>query len=301
MLNVYDYITDSRLFKTFKVDDLLFVEYKCQFKERIGFWTHNNYFAYILGGTSRYISGKKEYNVKEGDAFFVSKGTYIADGHGPGDYCALMIFVPDDFIRSIVDKYPGSGQSSANGVPGNEEDGSLFPLKTDESLSAYFHSVLSYFPGSVTPSPALLKIKFEELLLNVLTNGQHPSLAAFLRTIPARGKISIRQVMQSSFMYNMSLEEYARLCARSLSAFKSEFYEIYNTSPGKWLINARLEYARLLMHSTEYSVNDVAFKSGFKNTSHFVRLFKSTYGVPPLQYRIKSVKDATVDEVAMAV
>ncbi|MEX1241355.1 MAG: hypothetical protein WEB30_16655 [Cyclobacteriaceae bacterium] len=51
MLNVYDYITNTRYFKTYKVDDLLFVEYKCRLRtDRVSYWTHNNYFAYILGG-----------------------------------------------------------------------------------------------------------------------------------------------------------------------------------------------------------------------------------------------------------
>ena len=297
MLNVYDFITDSRLFKTFKVDDLLFVEYKCQFKDDyIGFWTHNNYFAYILSGRTRYISGKKEYHVMKGDTFFVSKGSYMANTHGGGDYCALLIFVPDDFIKSIVDKYSAGVHSAGKGRTTPEESDSIFPLKSDESLSAYFHSVLSYFPRNVSPSPELLKIKFEELLLNVLTSGHHQSLAAFLRAIHASGKVSIRQVMETSFMYNMSLDEYARLCARSLSVFKSDFYDIYKTSPGKWLINARLQFARILMETTNDSVNDVAFKSGFKNTSHFVRLFKCTYGIPPLQYRLR-ILDAGLIQV----
>jgi transcriptional regulator GlxA family with amidase domain len=47
----------------------------------------------------------------------------------------------------------------------------------------------------------------------------------------------------------------------------------------------RLEHARLLIETTEASVSEVAANAGFKNTSHFVRIFKDTYGKPPLQYR----------------
>jgi AraC-like DNA-binding protein len=157
----------------------------------------------------------------------------------------------------------------------------------DESLSAYFHSVLSYFPRAVAPPDELLKVKVEELLLNILTSGNNQSLAYCLGGIRENGKVPLRDVMESSFMYPMSLEEYARLCGRSLSTFKSVFYAIYNTSPGKWLIRARLQYARILMETAEDSVNDIAFKSGFKNTAHFVTVFKDAYGMPPLQYRLK--------------
>ena len=105
MLNICDYIENNRCFKTFKVDDLLFVQYKCMFSDAvIPYWTHNNYFSYILAGNSKYVSGDKTYHVKQGDALFVRKGTYVAHGHGRDGYCALLIFVPDDFIKSVFKK-----------------------------------------------------------------------------------------------------------------------------------------------------------------------------------------------------
>jgi AraC-like DNA-binding protein len=91
--------------------------------------------------------------------------------------------------------------------------------------------------------------------------------------------------MEQFFMSNMSLSEYAKLCARSLTTFKAEFQEVYGMPPGKWLTVRRLEFARHLLETTDEPINDVTLRSGFKNTSHFVRLFKETYGKPPLQYR----------------
>lgn len=175
-----------------------------------------------------------------------------------------------------------------------EGQDSVFPLHVDESLTTYFHSLLSYFSKDVSPMPELLKIKFEELLLNVMTSPRHQSLSRSLRSIQECGRISIRSVMETSFMYNMSLEEYARLCARSLSAFKAEFFEIYRTTPGRWLIRTRTQFSKLLIESTSDSINDIACKSGFKNTAHFVKVFRDTYGMPPLQYRLYRADVANV-------
>jgi AraC-like DNA-binding protein len=297
MLNVYDYIANSRFYKTYKVDDLLFVEYKCMYGDHsIPYWTHNNYFSYILSGQSRYVSGDKEYTVHAGDALFIKRGSYIAHGHGKGDYCALFIFVSDEFIKTVLNKYP-TPSPSKNRI-GDEGHDSIFPLNIDQSLTSYFHSLLSYFSKDISPMPELLKIKFEELLLNLMTCPHHQSLARCLRGIQERGKISIRSVMETSFMFNMSLEEYARLCARSLSAFKAEFFDIYHTTPGKWLIRARTQFAKLLIESTDDSINDIAFKSGFKNTAHFVKVFKDFYGMPPLQYRLHKATVADVMAVS---
>jgi transcriptional regulator GlxA family with amidase domain len=96
--------------------------------------------------------------------------------------------------------------------------------------------------------------------------------------------------MEKYFMHPLSLNDYARLCARSLSSFKADFFDTFKTSPGKWLMTKRLEHARLLIETTEAPVSEVAANAGFKNTSHFVRIFKETYGRPPLQYRQAPMK-----------
>lgn len=286
MLNIYDYIANSNYYKTFKVNDVLVVEYKCMLPgDRVAFWTHCNYFAYILSGDIKYSTAKGEVVARRGEAVFVKKGSYVAEHHDTGDYCALVIFVTDDFIQRVADKYPSTSKTtierSADGTD------SVFHITMDDSLVTYFHSVLSYFPGANPPSDELLKVKAEELLLNIFTGEHNPSLAKGLRSIRKNGKVSLRDVMESSFMHPMSLEEYARLCGRSLSVFKTDFLATYKTSPGKWLIRTRLHYARILMQTTDDAVNDIAFRSGFKNTTHFVKVFKDSYGMPPLQYRRK--------------
>lgn len=287
MLNVYDYIANSRCYKTFKVDDLLFVEYKCAIRQdAISYWTHNNYFAYLLSGETRYVGARQECVLHEGEAIFIRKGTYVAERNGPGEYCALFIFVPDDFIKRVMEKYAATANAVTFARRSEPETEPMFPLRIDDSLAAYFHSVLGYFRRDVAPGGDLLRIKFEELLLNILTGPQNQSLAQCLCGIRECGKVSLRDVMETSFMFPMSLNEYARLCARSLSSFKSDFYEIYKTSPGKWLITARLQYAKALLETGDESVNDIGFKSGFKNTAHFVKVFKEAYGMPPHQYRL---------------
>lgn len=286
MLNIYDYIENSDCYKTFKVDDLLFVQYECMFPDSvIPYWTHNNYFGYILTGHTTYMSGDQAYPVQGGDAMFVRKGSYVAHRRGNEGYCSLFIFVPDEFIKTVLGKYPNLNTSKPESPSAN----SIFPMNVDESLTAYFHSVLSYFSNDTSPSPDLLKIKFEELLLSIMTSRHNKSVAACLGDIHKSGKVSLRNVMETSFMYNMSLEEYARLCGRSLSVFKVEFQDVFKMSPGKWLIRKRLQYSSLLIETTQESINDIAFKSGFKNTTHFVKVFKETYGYSPLQFRLKRV------------
>jgi AraC-like DNA-binding protein len=91
--------------------------------------------------------------------------------------------------------------------------------------------------------------------------------------------------MEENFYKNLSLSEYARLCAKSLSVFKRDFSSLYGCSPGKWLTGKRLEYSKYLLEVTNIDIEELMLESGFNNTSHFIRIFKERYGTTPLRLR----------------
>ena len=66
---------------------------------------------------------------------------------------------------------------------------------------------------------------------------------------------------------------------------KGEFQHHYHNSPGKWLTDKRLEYAKHLLETSKKSVSEVADACGFENPAHFSRVFKEKTGMAPLQFR----------------
>jgi pimeloyl-ACP methyl ester carboxylesterase/AraC-like DNA-binding protein len=101
--------------------------------------------------------------------------------------------------------------------------------------------------------------------------------------------IDIETVMSKNFMYNLKIEEFAKLCGRSLSAFKRDFKKIFNTTPSRWIMSKRLEYAKTLLLETNLNVNQICYESGFKNCSHFIQSFKKKIKCTPNQYKSKSL------------
>ena len=84
---------------------------------------------------------------------------------------------------------------------------------------------------------------------------------------------------------DISVEEIAKRCNRSLTSFKKEFFRIYGTSPHQWLIRQRLIHARLLLISTDKAIAEIGTACAFPNTSHFIKLFRKQYGMTPATYR----------------
>jgi two-component system response regulator YesN len=63
--------------------------------------------------------------------------------------------------------------------------------------------------------------------------------------------------------------------------FKSKF----GVTASQYLKSLRMEKARELLETTHLSVKEVAAKVGLNDASHFVRDFKTTYGMTPKQFR----------------
>jgi AraC-like DNA-binding protein len=87
--------------------------------------------------------------------------------------------------------------------------------------------------------------------------------------------------MEDNYCFNLKMEQYAELSNRSLSAFKRDFQKLYNTTPGKWLLEKRLNHAMHLLTNLNRTVSEAAFESGFENPSHFSRSFKERFGYTP--------------------
>ncbi|MDH4088897.1 MAG: AraC family transcriptional regulator [Cyclobacteriaceae bacterium] len=283
MNNIQDFITNSQMFRTFKVDDLLFVEFKCPIEESSdNIWCNNNFFAFILTGETLLKTPGSEYPLTSGDCVFARKGSILIESEPQENFCELLVFVPDDFIRSVIHKYRISLVPETSATQYDP----IFPFGHDALLKAYFESLLSYFNQPEPPVGALLKLKLEELILNILSNNKYLPLQCYFSALSKSTKSSIAEVMQDNFMHNLSIPEFARLCARSLSAYKREFYSLYQTTPGKWLLEKRLEYSRYLLETTSKSLDDIYLASGFENKSHFTRAFKNKYGRTPGKFKV---------------
>lgn len=282
MINFYDFIANSDYFKKFKVDEVLFTEYNCPIKEeKLKLWSHANAFFYVLGGKKKWITQKTEYLVKAGESIFLKKGANSIRQYFDTPFCVLVLLVSDNFIKGIIDKYHPEVLSKDLNI----ETDNVIRLNVDEVLTEYFHSVLSYFPQKEPPPKELLTIKFEELILNILSNSNNIPLVSYFKNIYCDNKTSIREIMENNFTYNLSLEEFARLCCRSVSTFKRDFMKIYKTTPGKWLTQKRLEHSKYLIQTTGKNIDEIILDSGFKNKSHYIRVFKEKFGTTPLKIK----------------
>jgi AraC family transcriptional regulator, exoenzyme S synthesis regulatory protein ExsA len=271
------------IFTQLTCKELLFVHYKCPLIERlIGKWSQHNYILCVLSGKLAYHTPGRSWLLTGGSAMFVKKGAVIMEKFFEEELCIMTFFIPDSYMCSFLRENP-----SCMGKGGSREQNPdlVIPLGVSDIMKGYINSLIPYFTAENVPSEDLLELKFRELLFNILTNPANDELNEYLQTLLLPNADRLQEVMEANCLFNLSLENYAKLCNRSLSSFKRDFFAVYKTNPGQWLSSKKLNHSHHLLLTTNKTVNDISYESGFENSTHFSKAFKKRFGLSPLQYR----------------
>jgi AraC-like DNA-binding protein len=290
MLNLFSALKNSSQYRKMEVSELLFVEYTCMMEEtKFGIWSANNYFAFITSGKKMWRTIHHSYEVNEGDIIFVKKGANLTHQFFDDEFCAIFIFIPDEFIKVFLKRNPVLLDTPQKDL--SRQD-AVIRVRSDELLESYYHSIQSYLLLPKNPNTRLLKHKFEELLLSLFSDNKHQDLTDYFVSLCQNREYHMSRVMEDNYAYNLKLEEYAQLCHMSLSAFKKSFKQYYDTTPAVWLKQRKLNLACRLVLGSDLNISQISFDCGFEDTSHFIRVFKEKHHLTPLQFRQKHSKYA---------
>jgi AraC-like DNA-binding protein len=283
MLNLYNAVRTNPSYSKLEIGDFLFAEYTCGTSTKLlPNWTDKDYFVHVVTGRKTWHTSDGVWKMSPGETLFFKKGATVIEQHFDLDVCLLMVFIPDALMRSTVrEVIEALNLKTTDKLPPR----SALRVDNDVALGALFQSMRTYVAAMEKPPEPLVRLKLKELVMSILTSGTNAELAAYLCRVGASDSPSLAEIMGANFRYNLSLEEYAKLCHRSLSSFKREFQAQFQESPGKWLLQRRLDHAAKLLRNSQMNVTEVAFESGFEHVSHFSRVFKERFGIPPLTYR----------------
>ena len=286
MINYIELVKNNpEYFKQFACKDLLFLNYDCPVElKKAAKWSEHNYIYYVLSGRKTLHSIEESLTLTPGSIAFIKKGACIVEQHFEVPFCIVVFIIPDSFIVSFLKDYE-------KGFPAiTPSTRPIIPLQGDVLIDSFYQSILPYFVSKDEVPEDILELKFKELLLSILHNPDNAELRNYFLALRDQATSAIQDIMEHNFAYNLGIEAFARMTNRSVSSFKRDFQNLYNTSPGRWLMDKKLAHAKKLLLQTDNSIADVAFDSGFENAAHFSRLFKQKTGVTPMEYRKKALK-----------
>ncbi|KAA2245381.1 helix-turn-helix transcriptional regulator [Chitinophaga agrisoli] len=230
---------------------------------------------YIISGSSMVYFGNKAQTYNAGDFRFAVKNRlskFVKQPPDGGEYRSVSICIDQDTLLEMSAPYQRS-------IAASRPYDNVFLLQPNTLFRNYMDSLAPYLENSQQITGELLKTKIKEAVLIFL--GANPDLKHLLFDFSEPGKIDLEAFMEEHYQYDGDLQHFAYLTGRSVSTFKRDFEKIYHTTPGKWLIQKKLEAAHLLLKQKKMKPTEVFLEVGFNDYSHFSTAFKKQFGAAP--------------------
>ncbi|WP_266203381.1 helix-turn-helix domain-containing protein [Pontibacter kalidii] len=190
-------------------------------------------------------------------------------------YCKLFFFserILKNFLQEhILDPFE------------HRKEAPFFTIENDQYITSYLDSLSSINDYPSLLSDKFLSVKFEEIMLYLI--GKYGNgMKSYLRSLIVDETSTFKEIVERYIYSDLKLEEIAFLCNMSLSTFKRHFINEYKVTPGKWLIEKRLQKAKLLLEQTQLSPSDIYMEIGYNNLSSFSTAFKNRFGFSPKDF-----------------
>jgi AraC family transcriptional regulator, exoenzyme S synthesis regulatory protein ExsA len=234
-----------------------------------------HYFVYVVKGIMNLYDGNEYQSLKLGEGCIARKNRLgrFNKIKVNNELEKLIIALDEKFLRMFQEKHKKVTTKF------NLAD-TFIKLKPNKLMPEFIHSLKQYYDHGIINEP-FADLKREELLIILLQN--QPELAGVLFDYGIPEKINLEEFMNRNFKFNVSMQRFAYLTGRSLSAFKRDFKIIFNETPGRWLVQKRLEEAYFLLDKKDKKPSDFYLDLGFEALSHFSFAFKKLFRLTPTE------------------
>jgi AraC-like DNA-binding protein len=247
--------------------------------------------TYQISGTTHIFSEQGKVILNEGQLILARRNQLVKSTKIPPEnkkcQCLSVILTLDRLQKFALD----------NGIECKDryEGEKLVLMEPNDFLKKYYCSLMSYAELWNNESDKLATLKVDEAIELLLQ--MRPDLKSFLFDFVEPDKQDLKRFMRKSFRYNVSIKEFAKLSGRSLTSFKRDFAEIFDTPPALWLKNQRLSEAFHLIKEKNRKPEDIYHDLGFENLSHFYTAFKHRFGITPSQVKSRAASNQVQEAI----
>lgn len=231
----------------------------------------DNLILLCVGGKGTLQVNGKTFTITKNQIVFLPRGTahkYKADNHEPWSiyWAHLQGHLFDEFMDII----------------GVNQQNLVLDLTAPESIVAEFDALIQsrymgyqlnrFFVASNMLKKILSLISLQTPIVNIQAE-RHFS------------EHSIHAYFEENVESLLTLDDMACYFGMSKFYFAKKFQLLMNNSPVKYFLEIKVQYACKLLDSTGLNIKTISKTVGYEDQYYFSRLFKSTMGLSPTQYR----------------
>lgn len=247
--------------------------------------------GYILSGTKYLYYNDYSYSIEEGTLFLLDVGFHYEENivGSNGRFEQIVFYLSPQRLQQVIFGLNinyglsfSSLHSCAKCLSRN-----FACAQASMPIRNFFLSVdLSLRASGLLHNDVGQCIKFNELIYLLLSEEDGCIRRKVLRSADTESGAFIGMIYDNIFN-DISVEMLAELTNRSLTSFKKEFKRHFNSSPHRWIVDQRLDRAKIMLASTSRTVSEIGAECSFTNISHFIKLFKQRNKETPAAFRRK--------------
>ncbi|UJH68937.1 helix-turn-helix transcriptional regulator [Allomuricauda sp. SCSIO 65647] len=244
-------------------------------------------FHFCLKGNARFNFNQGAYGLE------VSEENSLLLYNTQKDLPLNLLLAPKSWLLSVVmtiRKFHSLFSSEAGYIPFLSADNREKKYYSQEPVNPAIAVILSQIMNySLHPSIKQLYIrgKVYELLSLYFNRVEDADLEQCPFLADEENVRRIRQakeIMITRMAEPPTLAELSKEIGLSLKKLKEGFKQIYGDSVYGFLFDYKMEYARKMLETGRYNVNEVGLRVGYSTASHFIASFKKKYGTTPKKY-----------------
>ncbi|MFD2892304.1 helix-turn-helix transcriptional regulator [Flavobacterium chuncheonense] len=242
------------------------------------------------------------FNVKGKGKFIFNNGSYALDLN---EEKSLLLYNPQKELPLNLEVLPKSWiisalisikklhtlfSSEAEYIPFLSKENLEKKYYGEEDISPSMAIVLNqifHYNQNSSIKNLYLKGKGYELLSLFFNQNEDPNAEHCPFLVDEENVLKIKkakEIVIANMAEPPGLQELADRVEITLKKLKVGFKEIYGDSVYGFLFDYKMEYARKLLDSGSYNVNEVGLQIGYSTASHFIAAFKKKYGITPKKY-----------------
>ena len=272
----------SSITNTYSIsDEIVFCKNKTSIKDNIILQSNQRvnglFIGMLLDGNTEYKDNflNKKYTVKKNNIkisyineFDITTTLNTSSGIG--------IYIKDDFLKKNFSTLLNSYSKDFKNLP-------TTTIKNQSSKNIYLANDLYNAPFDGELQNIYLQSKVLELIYNecseILTlDKKNKNIILNQDDIEALHKARDLILVENDFSDLLTLSKKVVLNEFKL---KYGFKQLFNTSPGQMILEQKMNYAKQLLETSEFSISEISSFVGYKHQQNFTRAFIQFFGIRP--------------------
>ena len=252
-------------------------------------WHHELEIQLIISGRAKYSVNGAIYTVEQGSAIYIApEAVHMMQGEVPGTVGYNIVLLPQFLIRLLQDIH-----CDKYALPLTERRPDALVIAPDrkeshgilEAMRKMYYMERSYPAYDIFLLEHILEIWRN--LLSLFPASRQGSTDEGQKLRDQRMKALLSYIWEH-YTQPITIQDIAASANISKSECFRCFAELSQTTPIEYINQFRLLQAAQALTSTNKSISDICYMTGFNNTSYFTKKFREQYGMTPKAYRAQN-------------